>query len=795
MSFFDCVANALKNGRVTQNMYKGLEDYFDQHGLKFNKDSDFTTPENQKLLQDAIKNYTEVTAQKKKELVLALEAKGRNEKTITDNGGKRPVRVLTDTLQSIENRASVIRAQWASMMDGFFQKYAKGNFLGNLARNEIDRDKFGQEMMAPGSSKSGEHAELAKTVQKVMNDSVIRRSDAGMDIKRLSNYGLPTSHDGIAIGRAGFHAWADSIMRNVATIGGTPLKAIKDLNGVLKEIFDSAKSQHAGLDAGDPLNDHRVISFGTDYEKWKAYNKDFGMSAGDPVNAIESHLRNAADSSAMMEQLGPKPVAMVKYLRDFAFKQAGEISNDTRAARRDLKQFDNIWRGMTQPDSPLSWAGATYAGLRSAVYMRIAEVAYLSQGTMDLMSRVPTLKMINGLPASSVIHMFTDYLPSLASDDARQMAIKMGVGGDNLFNELHKGNDQVLREHPILGRVQSINEPIARMFAVHAHMETLPRMMGMDFVSNFARWKDMEFDKLPISQSMQRHGITQADWDAFRATSLTEQNGMKVLTPVSMLERADMPKTQLRDIATRIGMYINAESRETIPAPNLKNRYALVGNFDPNSVAGMIVKDATIALQFTASTLTMLTRGFMLRQGLASKVGFAASAGTALMVANAARMQAKAIAAGRDPYNMNPTTPEGRQFWKTNIMTSGFAGPSLDLLNPEHTGSVSSLIGKTAKAIGDEAAYQVGWEKKNPNAGAKIFKEARHFVPGADGWYTQLIAQHGILDAVQKDIDPQAQSEWNRTNQYYQHTYGQQPFWKQGQATPSRAPNFNKAFQ
>lgn len=135
----------------------------------------------------------------------------------------------------------------------------------------------------------------------------------------------------------------------------------------------------------------------------------------------------------MMEEFGPVPVAMVRYLRDFAFKAASKMNSDTSQALRDLKKFDGIWKSMTDTDSPLSKAGAFYQGFRSAVYMRIAEVAYLSQATMDLVSRVPTLKMINNLPTSSVTNMFGQYLKTLVSDDARQLALRAGVAGDGFL--------------------------------------------------------------------------------------------------------------------------------------------------------------------------------------------------------------------------------------------------------------------------------------------------------------------------------------------------------------------------
>lgn len=793
MSFFDCISEALKQKILSDKMLKGMEDHLKQHGIEFNEKTDFNTPEAKQAIEEAIKNFDEVTAKKKQQLVLGVKARQANELHITENGGKRPVRALEDQLQKVENRRSVIMQQWAAPIEKFFQKYAKGNFLGNFLRNEGDRDMFGREMMEPGSTKSAQHANFAKSVQEVMKESVARRAAAGEDIKELKNYGLTTNHDGIAMGRQGFEKWAQKARETFAILGGKPISQVEDLGGALRDIYDSVIGQHSGMSPSDPLAGHRQIGFG-DYDSWKNYNKDFGMSGGDPVNAVESHLHGAADKISMMEQFGPAPAAMVKHLRNFAFDAATKVNSNTSAARRDLRRFDNIWRGMTEASSPLSQLAAVYKGLRSAVYMRIAEVAYLSQLPVDLFSRVPTLQMMNKMPTSATLRMYSQYAKSLTSDDARQMAIRGGVGGDNIFSELHKGHDQIKREHPILSKVMSANDPIARAFLVHAHMESLPRTMAMEFLSNFARWKDTSFEKLPIKAAMERAGISEGDWDIFRKTEVANNGGIKMLQPVDMMAREDLPKEQLRDVATRMGMFINGEARETVPAANLKNKYALTGNFDPNSVAGMLVQDSTVALQFTMSTMTMLLRGMMLRNSLGGKIRFAAGAGTALLMANSVRLQMKALAAGRDPYSMDPTTKEGQAFWRKAVMTSGFAGPAIDLLDPKHTGSVTSTVGKVLEAGVEGAGYHLGMVKKDPHAGSKIFKQASQFVPGAAGWWSQGLVQYGILDNLQREIDPHAQEEWNRTSKFYHDNYGQGSYWEHGHLAPSRAPDLSKAY-
>lgn len=804
MAFYKCVVDALKAGRVSERMYKGLEDYLAQHGLDFNPATDLNTPAARKILEDAIKNVDEVTALKKKQLILAVAARERNEAIINERGGARPVQVLVDRLQEVTNRESVIKQQWAAPLDKFFQRFAKGNFLGGFLRNMIDRDKFGMEMMSPGSSKSSAHAELAKAVQQQMTEAVRRRADAGLDIKLRQNYGLQTRHDGIAMSKAGPEAWAAKVKQTVKTLNEVPIGRVKDLDNVLREAYFDTLKEHAGLGAYDPMSHHRVFGFGDSYAGWKSYNEAFGMSAGDPVEAVRLNLNHAANQAAMLEEFGPAPSSMLTHLKKYAMDKANALNKDTtggnnwagRKAVTDMRRFEGIYRSMTEPDSPLSALGAIYQGSRSLIYSTIAQTAYLSQLPIDLLSRVPTLKMINKLPASTMLKSITGYIPALVSDDRRQMAISMGIGGDHLFNELHKGNDAVIREHPIMGRVMSINEPIARAFFVHGHMESLPRILAMDFLTNFAKWKGSEFEALPIVESMKREGITQRDWDVFRKTDVTEhENGQKTLDPVAMLKRDDMPKEQLREIATRMGMYVNGQARESVPAHNLKNQYALAGNLDKNTVPGMIVKDATVALSFAQSTLMMLQRGFMLRQGVASKAGYVAAVGTALLGANAMRMQAKAVLAGRDPYDMNPANPEGRKFWLTNLMTSGFAGPSVDLVLEGRKGAVAQIASQTYEAAKSEAEYLAGDASKDPHFALKMFQIGRQFVPGAKGWYTQLAVSNWMLDNIAREVDSQAYAKQQNLTGYYRKQWGQDTWFEHGASAPSRAPDLSKAFQ
>lgn len=817
MSFKDCLNSAAQSGAISQERKDAALKMYEQMRSDLIKSGHGISTAEHLASQEVTAYMSNQVAGKQKALVLAMAAKERGIQGLAA-AGDRPVKGLTDMVVKNQQRAALIKQRWAGMLDKVFDRYAKGNFLGKFFAKEVDRDMLGKELFGEKTG-SQPHAELAEQIKNVNADIVKRSNEAGAAIAEKENYGIPMDWDAVGMKKAGFEKFFSDMqngldLTKMKDIEGRKLSSYSPqelrtwMEGRFKNIVTDSwtKASRSPASLADRISQRRYFEF-KDYDSWKGANKDYGLSGGDPVNAMESHINTSARDVAMLEQFGPNPGATINFLRDTAMKKAANLTAEDLGpqkgrtpidfAKSDMAKFNNIFNDIMGKDQPvLNWAGATYGTARNFVYAaKIIPQAFLSQATVDPIFRIPNLKMQYGLPASTLISNWAKYLPTLASKDARQLALRLGVGGEDILNSLHSGN--VMKDHPLYAKSLSLSDFMGRAFAVNAHMHVLPQIMARDLLSNFAGWKGKSFAELPgrFGDALTREGITEKDWNDFRSGPVYRNKGVDYLVPNDVLDRTDLPAARAKEVGEKFGLFVNGVSRETVPAFNAQSKYALYGRYDPNSVPGMIIKDATMATYFTASTLAMMLRGFQMRQGLTSKVGYAAAATTTLLLANAARMQAKALAAGRDPYDMNPTSKNGREFWINNAETSGFAGPTIDLLNKQNLGGVTSLVMDSSNALYHEAKYMTGEQPKDPNFKGKMFNIARHMLPGADGWYTKLLVQHAMLDQVQREVDPQAQQSWQRSQKYYQTNFGQRSWWQPGQAAPGRAPQLGAVWQ
>lgn len=772
------------------------------------------------------------TTNKANATLRALEARQRIGDVIRQ-GDKRPVKAIIGELDKVNSDFSQVAGWQMAQMASFWKKFTTGEarswgafLVGKEERDLVGRAKFGEKV------DSAPHQQLADQVSKVEEASRQRANNAGAAIpKREPGYGLSTSHDATPIYKVGRAGWVQKISQlldlNKSVDGeGLPLagRSPAELKEFLEKSWDDITtdglvklpaSRHGTL--AESMSQRRFFEF-KDYDSWKNYNKDFGASHGDPINAIESNLSGMARDIAMIERFGPNPRATINWARAEALHTAGKIKaaeegvrggpagfrernfgDAVKNAQRDNAKVNGIINGIMGGNNPLNMAAAAYGTLRNVVYARIAETAFLAQATGDVLGRQTNLRILNGMPAVGLLGDTMKWMRDLASPDRKQMAVMLGLGTQDMMRSLQSFHIQ--REHPIYSASGALSDTTARLFFVKAHMESLPRTFGMTMMGLLAHMKDLEFDgiekKMPaFAESMRRSGITPDDWNVFRQRPVTEMKGGKFLTPVDMMKEG--ASTSDFNVGKKFGSFINENARQSVPALDPSTRYGIYGTIDPNSLPGMVMRDVTTALYFSASTLQMLMNGFMLRQGAASRVAYLGTMGVALAVATAIQLQAKALVSGRDPYDMNPANDTGRNFWKDVMMRSSAFGPAADFLigGMGERGGVIGTASKTADVIGSEMRFHSQGEVgKNPEAAGKLFKLYRHFLPGADGWYLQALMQHGFLDRLQSEVDPNANSEWQRSQQFYQRNYGQKFWWGNNSLEPSRAPDASSAWQ
>lgn len=792
MSFIGCLSDALKNGYINKKQFTAAQDDHARMEYEYRQDG-LGDDEAARMAAETMTRKFEQQIKFKKIEVVAAKAAAERMQGVVDAGGNRPGQAIIHDLDNFNRNIEVQRARQNRFIGGFYKKFDRQilqRLKGALFKNDEDFDAFGRAMFGDKNAPA-EHAALAEAAGKVRDEDLALLKRAGAPIERLNNYGLSTDHDAFAIDKVGAAAWSDFLLRGN---NGKPLIDLRFMRRPGETLAEMYKSiVNSGLvvpgesgNLASLLAEHRVLKFGS-YENWKMYNEKFGMSKGNPAVQFENEMSNNARSIAMLEAYGPNPRNTINMAKGMAAEKAQNFSfKDKQSLQRDFGNIKNILDGMTN-DTPLNWAGASHETVRNVAYIPIAGGAFLAQVPGDLLGRQANARLINGLPAVGFLKTVSRWMGGLTSSDARQLAARFGVQANDMGAQISLGN--ISREHPILTGSRALTSSVARVFQVDRHMKTLPNSFALDFLANFARWKDLSMDELEpaFAKSMQREGITADDWDEFRKTPVQNVRGVDYIPPTSMLDREDLSPERAYELTKKMNGYVIGQAREIVPAQNLSDKYELVGNTSPNSLGGMFMRDAAIAKHFALSTMMMLQRGFALQEGAFSKAKYLGSMVLALTMASAMQLQAKALVSGRDPYEMDATKKNGQRFWGQALMRSMFFGPAIDMATSDTGGAFG--IGKNIFGLGkQEWDYQTGKTQKPPDVVGHLFKLGDNYVPGANGWWSQLLIKHGLLDSIQRQVDPHAYEDWQKGQNFYQQNYGQQTWWQRGNVLPNRAP-------
>lgn len=791
-AFLNCLSDALKNGQINAKQYRAAENDHKETEYMYRQNGMADGEAANRAANDATDRLNQIINNKKRAVVAAARASQKMRDALQADP-MRPGRALIKQLDRYQDDIDVNLAFNFSKISEVYARYDQNiaeRYGGALFRDENDRDELGRALFdEKGASEI--HKGFADQITKAREFNRTRMNEAGADVGHLKDYALSTDHDAYAVNKAGFDSWYQLLTRGGKD--GQPLidtRFIQDPKKSLDEMFKSITT--TGIlkpgSLAESLSQSRFLKF-KDFDSWKTYNKEFGMSHGDAPTQVDSELSSQAKNVAALERFGPNPVAGINLAQREAVDIAAKGGYDTvKQAKIDLQRASGITESLFGAAKVLGPVGAAYRTARNVIYTPIASTAFIAQSTGDVIARQTNQRLINGLPAMGLLQNVVSWMKGLSSAEMRQEALKLGLAGEGWGHDMHALN--LSREHPIMSGSSAVTGAVARAFLVDLHMKSLPATFAMDLVSNLAKWKGQGFDELipALRASMQRDSITSSDWDTFRQTAVsTDKDGIERLAPTSLLDRQDLTPEQRLDLAKKFNGWVLGQSRQTVPAMTPSTKYGLVGTQDPNSLPGMLMQDMATAKYFGASTVQMLMHGFALRHGAVSKAKYLGVMLPTLMVATAVQLQAKALLSGRDPYDMNPETREGQAFWSLTAARSSIGGPAPEMIL-DSRGGVLDPVRKLGSLAKSGIEYGMGNSQKRPEVEGKLFDIARHFVPGADGWYTQLVAQHSMLDSLQAEVDPNAQQEWDRRRQFYQKNFGQDYWWGPGDTLPQRAP-------
>lgn len=835
MSFRDCLMRAALRGAISEGKHKEALAMLDD----MERDLRATGIESGQAAEQAAARTTEeirrLNYRKKQLTVLAHSAKQKVDANLAAYGdGKDFVNAAKAMLEndglapydSYTGKKRVYLGRYHAMLADFIGQYGKGIY--SVIRHTDGLDDIGRELYGQKSGNTTA-AMLAKSVTETFEAMRKTANSLGADIGKRERYGLPQHHNTLRVAQAGKEAWITKLLQPSLTENGKAridFSLMRDKSGrpltnldaaektrLLGEVWETIKSNgyvkarttHGQGALANRLGHERFLEFSS-FDDWKAYNDEFGD--GDVFSTVINQVEHMSQQIAMLDVFGPNPTAMKQYIIDRAMNQAGmRDAAETGAAKtvrnftatKSLREFNEMWSIATGANSIVAndRFGFTMAGVRNLITAAKLGAATLSAAPGDMVT-VRMAKSISKLPSTEFMQQ---YLKNLANSGERQLAVRLGLIAE-AATSIAAGQHRYMGEIFGPAWTRHVSDTVLRLNGLTAHTQAARWAHGMEWLGYFADSASKKFDDLEVKDALRRAGITEADWNTFKTTEKYEHEGATFLRPDDLLTREDVPALKAQAIADKFQMFVLDEMSRAVPEATLRARTKLVGESKPGTLTGELLRSFAMFKNFPVTLMMLLNRGILLREGMKSQAAFAATYGLMLTAVGALTVQLQQLSKGRDPINMNPANKFGRAFWSQAALTGGGMGIWGDFMfrdvNRYGGGLGETLAGPVAQVANDVRKLTLGnlselAEGKPTNFAPELLNFVRNNMPGSNLWYARLVMQNGIMDAIQREVDPQASEKWQRDAANYYRDYGQRYWWKKGSPLPNRAPDIPQA--
>lgn len=828
MSFNDCIDTAKVAGEISESAAERLKRDYADFRARARQGGEGTADAQAKA--DLLDFLKAENAHKRKKAKLAIKTQRERKAELfshRDAAGNRDVGEAalfmlehfgTARFSDVAGRARAITGIAHAKMEQLLHHFRRGAVGGDLARhNAADMDKVVREAFGEDTGDA-----MARGLADAWSETAewLRRrfNAAGGAIGKLERWGLPQHHDARALLAAGRETWKDAIrpaldierMKHPLT-GKTP--SARELDRVLDGIYDSITTD--GWIDRDPLRrpqgrgalanqraEHRVLVF-RDANAWLDYQRNFG--SGDAFGAMMGHINGMARDIAAMEVLGPNPGGMVEWLkqtvrREAALKHAGKDaafgggakSALDRAARLEAR-LDEVW-GSIRGDLNTPVDSRVANGMSAARSLITSSV--LGAAALSSISDIGTALITRRFAGIANRGAFGDMLRAMTPTGRRE-AVANGLILDNAMHTFHA-------QARYIGTLDGprwagfIADRVLTFSGLTPWTQAGRHAFGMAFQKTLADHVGEAFDALPalLRDTLSRHGFSARDWDAMRKIPLHEPRaGAKFMRPNEIAQRHS------DQLAERYLAMIQRETEFAVPSGSHRSRSALLGRNRPGKFLGEVLRSFAQFKSFGA--VFMILHGARIARmltGNQTRAAGAAYAGALLVSTTffgALAYQAKQVSLGRDPVDM--TTPE---FWGAALLQGGGLGIYGDFL----FGNVNRYGGGFSTTLGGPVVQRATdlWNLTAGNVlqlasgekthfGRELVKFARGNVPGSNIWYTRLAWERIVLDQVQFLADPEANKAFKSRQRYWARQTGQGYFWRPGERTPDRAPDFGAA--
>ena len=613
----------------------------------------------------------------------------------------------------------------------------------------------------------------------------LKFNEMGGSISKNERYLLPQNHNAQALLKVGKVAWKEKILPKLDTEQmvddfGKPMTPAK-LNEALDYVYDTITT--GGINKAKDLtvtrlgtklsrkgSEKRFLYF-KDADSWLSYQKEF--SKGDVLSTLTDSLSGRANDIALMRVFGPNPDNAFDAIR-MTIEKNDKVFSGTEKSMSDA--IYKVVSGKVNQGQLTGFADfmQTIRNLLTAANLGKAFLSAISDTTFQAITA-----NYNGLPFMKVMGRQMA-LMNPANEADRIMAVRMGLTADAWITRALAGN----RYADVYGTGAStkIAEGVLRASLLSSWTDAGRKAFGMEFsgflADNFSKPLS-ELDKA-LQDGFSRYGISEADWDKFRAQKPLDYKGAKF---------ADMTKNG----GEKFHQMILSETDYAVPTPDARVKAITTGGYERASIAGQLIRSATNLKSFSITIATThFYRGAM-GATIGSKVGYYSTLLITTGAMGGVALQLKDIAAGRDPRPMdNP------KFVAAAFAQGGGLGIFGDYLfsdvNRFGQKPFNTILGPTGELGNRVMGLTVG-NIQEALAGdeTNLFPEAIDFAERYTPSVWQIhMFKASLFDQLQIMADPKDEKKFQRIIKKRETEYNQGYWWQPGEMLPERAPRLEQ---
>uniref|UniRef100_UPI003BAB8FA9 hypothetical protein n=1 Tax=Stappia sp. TaxID=1870903 RepID=UPI003BAB8FA9 len=838
MSFRDCLISAVEQGALSREEAQALNDDFDARFAEARMslgDDEAARVAREQLSRDlrmqAIEQRRRVALMEGARQRLKSELIGYRDEQGRPDVYEAAMGVLSHYgyrgYSSVRGRSEAIIMLAQGRLNEAMWHWRRGLVSGrrhNLADIEdLVKDLHGE----PSGNETA--AGLAQSITEVFEDLRQRFNAAGGAIAKRKDFGLPHTHDGLKIRKAGRDAWiarAKEVFdfdRSVNPLTGEPIGAA-GADRFLNRMYDQVTTENwvhmepsmrtRGKGAlASQRQDERILTPKSPAH-WHAYNAEFGT--GDVIETIFNHINSMAKDIAAMEILGPNPDAMLEWMIQNVRREVARGATGSPSLARETGPAAR-WATGTQPGGHAEWR---MRGLYSHLRGRPVAAAGVATLTADI-KNVVNSSLLGG---AGITAAATDPFVEAMAKKLAGLPVMRDVG--RMLEMISaKSRREIMRDGAIWDEYLQVMEGEARFsglvlgsnwsqYLVDRSMMAFglkPITTGRRLVharawhAALADMAETDFGALPerLRVSMEGFGITADDWEVMRGS--IDDGGF--ITPSSIMasegrlaDLAGQDRIPHRQVAEKFAELIASWTERAVPSGTPNARSWITGGAPRGSFLGELadfgMQFKSFGLSLTTLQIEAMTRlGALDSSGRFTAPAYFAQLSIGLTIGGAIATQIMNLLDGKDLEDMGP---ENRQFWVRSVFKGGGFGLLGDFASASSNrfggGIIDTLQGPALSLIGDTVDLTVGRNiaaarGETVNRGREAVNFAGRYTPVLSSWWaTRGAYRRLVLDQLQWMVDPAAAKSFKARQQNLERRTGQEYWWEPGKATPSRGP-------